>query len=159
MHGIITDINFIFIIVSPKSHQNLTNTHQILTEFRSEKTSRYATDIPSRTKAMANLRRNIVTSNQLTTDLNKLPQQPSINSQQFRTYLTVGLFSERNQAFTESALRNLIFKADSRKSTLGVINGNGLIESRAIVRLGRKVLINEEKFFEWLEAQQSIGGN
>lgn len=68
-------------------------------------------------------------------------------------YLTVAQFSERNAAFTEPAIRNLVFKADSRESTRGTIPGNGLIEAGAIVRLGRKVLIHEGHFFEWIEAQ------
>lgn len=68
-------------------------------------------------------------------------------------YLTVAQFSERNPAFTEPSLRNYIFKADARESTLGTIPGNGLIESGAIVRLGRKVLIHEGRFFDWVESQ------
>jgi hypothetical protein len=70
-------------------------------------------------------------------------------------YLTVEQFSQRNPAFTPAALRNLIFKADERQSTKGTIPGNGLIESGAIVRLGRKVLIVESRFFDWVESQQS----
>ena len=69
-------------------------------------------------------------------------------------YLTVEQFSQRNPAFTPAALRNLIFKADERQSTKGTIPGNGLIESGAIVRLGRKVLIVESRFFDWVESQQ-----
>lgn len=70
-------------------------------------------------------------------------------------YYTVAQFSESNPAFSESSIRNLIFKADTRKSSIGDIQGNGLIESGAVIRLGRKVLISEAKFFKWLEAQQS----
>lgn len=69
------------------------------------------------------------------------------------TYFTVAQFSERNPAFSEAALRNLIFKADARESTLGTIPGNGLIESGAILRLGRKILIHQGRFFAWVEAQ------
>ena len=69
-------------------------------------------------------------------------------------YLTVEQFSQRNQAFTPAALRNLIFKADERQSTKGTIPGNGLIEAGAIVRVGRKVLIVESRFFDWVESQQ-----
>ena len=72
---------------------------------------------------------------------------------QRQPYCTVAQFSVQNPAFTEPALRNLIFKADSRESTLGIIPGNSLIESGAIVRLGRKVLIHEERFFAWVEFQ------
>ena len=69
------------------------------------------------------------------------------------TYFTVAQFSLRNPAFSEPAVRNLVFKADARNSTLGTIPGNGLIESGAIVRLGRKVLIHEGRFFKWIESQ------
>jgi hypothetical protein len=69
-------------------------------------------------------------------------------------YFTVAQFSKRNPAFTEPALRNLVFKADTRESTRGNIPGNGLSVSGAIVRLGRKVLIHEVRFFAWLESQQ-----
>lgn len=69
-------------------------------------------------------------------------------------YFTVAQFAKRNPAFTEPALRNLVFKADARESTRGTIPGNGLIEAGAIVRLGRKVLIHETRFFAWLEGQQ-----
>jgi hypothetical protein len=71
-----------------------------------------------------------------------------------RVVITVRQFSQRNPAFSESAVRNLIFKADSRHSSIGVISGNGLIEAGAIVRIGRKVLIDEARFFEWVESQQ-----
>lgn len=66
---------------------------------------------------------------------------------------TVAQFAERNSAFTSAAVRNLIFKADERQSSNGAIPGNGLIECGAILRVGRKVLINEERFFNWVEAQ------
>ena len=71
-----------------------------------------------------------------------------------RVILTVRHFTHRNPAFTEAAMRNLVFKADERKSTKGIIAGNGLIEAGAIVRIGRKVLIDEARFFDWVEAQQ-----
>lgn len=69
-------------------------------------------------------------------------------------YFTVAQFAARNRVFTEPALRNLVFRADDRKSTRGTIPGNGLIESGAVLRLGRKVLLHEARFFAWLEAQQ-----
>jgi len=68
-------------------------------------------------------------------------------------YMTVEQFSERNPAFTPSSLRNLIFKANERQSSKGVIAGNGLLEAGAIIRIGRKVLINESKFYAWIESQ------
>ena len=69
-------------------------------------------------------------------------------------YLTVRQFSKRHAAFTEPSVRNLIFKADPRESSLGRIPGNGLIEAGAIVRIGRKVLISEPRFFAWVEGQR-----
>ena len=66
---------------------------------------------------------------------------------------TVGQFAKRNPAFSEAALRNLIFKADPRHSTRGEIPGNGLIEAGAIIRIGRKVLLDEERFFAWMYQQ------
>ena len=70
------------------------------------------------------------------------------------TYLTVRQFSERNPAFTEPSVRNLVFKADSRESSFGTIPGNGLLEAGAIIRIGRKVLIHEARFFAWLDSFQ-----
>lgn len=94
------------------------------------------------------------------------PQQTSENAaliaayqatEQRRMVLTVRQFSERNPAFSEAALRNLIFKADPRKSSRGEIPGNGLIEAGAIIRLGRKVLIDEAAFFAWIDSQKGAG--
>jgi hypothetical protein len=63
---------------------------------------------------------------------------------------TVKLFARENEVFTEPALRNLIFNAETRQSTKGEIPGNGLIECGAILRLGRKVLIDPPRFFIWI---------
>src|SRR5258708_2138805 len=62
-------------------------------------------------------------------------------------------FSVRNPAFSEPAVRNLIFKAAPRQSTKGEIPGNGLTEAGAILRIGRKVLIDEDRFFDWVRQQ------
>ena len=61
-----------------------------------------------------------------------------------RTICSVRQFSDRNPAFSQGALRYLIFNAKS----------NGLQNSGALVRLGRRVLIDESKFFKWLDDQQ-----
>ncbi|MDP2786240.1 MAG: hypothetical protein Q8O38_16855 [Sulfurimicrobium sp.] len=61
---------------------------------------------------------------------------------------TIAQFSSAFPAWTQPALRNLKFKAETRQSTKGPIPGNGLIESGAIVRVGRKVLVDEERFFD-----------
>lgn len=68
---------------------------------------------------------------------------------------TVEQFAQRNPAFTAAALRNIIFKAEPRHTSRGEIPGNGLIECGAVLRLGRKVLIDEARFFEWLREQQN----
>jgi hypothetical protein len=64
-----------------------------------------------------------------------------MNIQTLLSYLTVNQFSEKHPAFTRGGLRALIFNG----------NQNGLAKSGAIVRIGRKVLINEPKFFSWVE--------
>ena len=58
-------------------------------------------------------------------------------------YLTVNQFVTKHAAFNLGGLRSLIFNE----------NTNGLASSVAIVRIGRKVLIDESKFFAWVEAQ------
>lgn len=63
------------------------------------------------------------------------------------TLHTVKQHAEKHPAFTEGAIRMLIFNEQQ----------NGLAKSGAIVRLGRRVLIDEEKFFIWI-ASQNAGG-
>lgn len=72
--------------------------------------------------------------------------------------LTVKQFALVHQAFTEPALRNLIFKADNRSSSRGEVMGNGLLESGAIIRLGRRILIDEQAFFAWVRANSAVSG-
>jgi hypothetical protein len=54
---------------------------------------------------------------------------------------TVKQFTSKHPGFPEGGLRHQIFHE----------NTNGLRASGAIVRVGRKVLINEEKYFDWIE--------
>lgn len=68
-----------------------------------------------------------------------------------RPLLSVRQFAAKHSAFTQSSLRALIDKARERYSSRGVVPGNGL--APAIVRVGRKVLIDEEAFFRWLATQ------
>ena len=68
------------------------------------------------------------------------------------TLLTVRQFSDKHRAFTQGSIRNLIFLAESRKTSKGIIPGNGL--NIAIVRIRKKVLIDEAKFFQWIAEQQ-----
>ena len=58
-------------------------------------------------------------------------------------YFTVRQFLAKHRAFTNGGLRALIFNAHI----------NGLAKCGAIVRIGRKVLIDEAKFFAWIESQ------
>lgn len=67
---------------------------------------------------------------------------------------TVEQFCARNPAFSESAVRNLVFKSKSRHSSKGLIPGNGLVEAGALIRLGRKVLLHEPNFLNWAVDQQ-----
>jgi hypothetical protein len=62
-------------------------------------------------------------------------------------YSTVKQFCQKHPAFTEGGLRyEIIHEATT-----------GLKKSGAIVRNGRKVLINESKYFARLEAQNQGG--
>ena len=60
-------------------------------------------------------------------------------------YLTVQQFTAKHPAFNTGGLRSLIFHEHT----------NGLAQSGAIVRLGRKILIEENLFFAWVQAQNS----
>ena len=52
--------------------------------------------------------------------------------------------------FSASALRHMIFLSASRQNSAGdTIPDNGL--GRAIIRVGRKVLIDLDEFDEWLD--------
>lgn len=55
--------------------------------------------------------------------------------------LTVNQFCEKHRAFTRGGLRDRIFYAET----------NGLKKAKAILRNGRRVLIDEERFFNWLQ--------
>jgi hypothetical protein len=57
------------------------------------------------------------------------------------TIVTVKQFAERQPAFTNDSLRSLIFNGDK----------NGLNASGAIQRIGRRILIIEERFIAWVE--------
>ena len=70
-------------------------------------------------------------------------QQQTEPAQAAWIYFTVQQFIKKHQAFTIGGLRSLIFNEHT----------NGLAESGAIVRIGRKVLIDEAKFFAWVESQ------
>lgn len=81
-------------------------------------------------------------------------EEPAVESAP-RDLLTVEQFSERRSAWTQAALRNLILNSTPRVNSRGErIPGNGLAGAGAIVRIGRRVLIDEQAFFKWIAAQQ-----
>jgi hypothetical protein len=56
---------------------------------------------------------------------------------------------------TGSAIRALIFHADDRTNSRGdILPGNGLAKTGAIVRIGRKVLIDIDRFAAWMESHR-----
>ena len=57
--------------------------------------------------------------------------------------LTVKQFAEKHPAFSESSLRYHIFNEKT----------NGL--TPALIRVGRKVLIKEDAFFDWIDGFQN----
>lgn len=75
-----------------------------------------------------------------------------------RDLFTVEQFSERRPAWTPAALRNLILNSVDRQNSRGErIPGNGLAKAGAILRVGRRVLIDEAAFFRWIADQQKRG--
>jgi len=62
-------------------------------------------------------------------------------------YLTVRQLPERHPAFTQGGIRALIFNAEK----------NGF--HKCLRRCGRKILIDEKAFFEWLETQNAEDGH
>lgn len=75
-----------------------------------------------------------------------------------RRLFTLPKFAERYSDFTTlSAITNQVFKARPRHSSKGVIPGNGMLDFGVIVRNGRRVLIDADAYFRWLDAQQNGG--
>jgi hypothetical protein len=69
-----------------------------------------------------------------------------IEDQPKSIFRTVKQFTQINTAFTNGGIRSLIFNERQ----------NGLAQSGAIVRIGRKVLIDEARFFSWVETQNRV---
>ncbi len=61
-----------------------------------------------------------------------------------RTLLTVNQFAAKHPAFSVGGLRWQIFNSAR----------NGLDEAGSIVRLGKRVLIDQVKYFQWIDSQQ-----
>ena len=64
------------------------------------------------------------------------------------TLYTVAQFSERHPFISQGGLRFQIFNSKE----------NDLEKSGALVRLGKRVLINESKYFDWIDSQQVDSG-
>ena len=60
------------------------------------------------------------------------------------TLLTISQFSVKHGFISNSGLRFQIFNEKN----------NGLEMAGAIVRVGRRVLIDEERYFAWIDSQQ-----
>ena len=59
-----------------------------------------------------------------------------------------------NAGQTPGAIRCNVFKADSRLNSRGeIIQGNGLAAHGAIIRRGRRVLIDLDRYGAWLAGQ------
>lgn len=71
-----------------------------------------------------------------------------------RVLLSVRNFAARHSEFPAATLRDLIFKSEERYTAKGKLPGNGLLEAGAIVRVGRKVMIDETRFFAWVDSIQ-----
>jgi len=72
--------------------------------------------------------------------------------QPLRSLLTVRQLHDKYPAWSEAALRALILNARDRLNSKGQkVSGNGL--DVAIIRCGRKLLLCEALFIEWVAAQ------
>ena len=76
-----------------------------------------------------------------------------------RKLFTIPQFCERNPAFGDGQLRNWIQYAVPRIRTVRgqrvTLPPNGI--GMALVRVGRRVFIDEDKFFDWIDQQQKGG--
>lgn len=72
-----------------------------------------------------------------------------------RRLFTLKSFAERHASFlTLAALTNQVFKANPRHSSLGEIPGNGMNDLGVIVRVNGRVLIDEDRYFAWIDSLQ-----
>jgi len=60
-------------------------------------------------------------------------------------YFTVPQFSKRHVAFSNGSLRWIIYNSEK----------NGLDKTGAIIRIGRKLLIDETLFLSWVKCQNT----
>jgi hypothetical protein len=71
-------------------------------------------------------------------EITKLPENKTYSKDQY--LFTVAQLIAKHPAFKTGGLRSLIFNEHQ----------NGLAKTGAIIRIGRKVLIDENKFFAWV---------
>jgi hypothetical protein len=71
-----------------------------------------------------------------------------------RALLTIKQLSDKHKAFSQAALRNYIFKSKAVATNKGTIPGNGF--DACMFRVGRKILIDETEFFNWIDGQQGV---
>ena len=58
-------------------------------------------------------------------------------------YLTINQLTEQHPCFTKGGMHHYVFNSKF----------NGLDKSGAIKRVGRRILIDVERFFQWIEDQ------
>ncbi len=83
----------------------------------------------------------LIVGEQATAEGSKTSQSNANPVEPDQPFLTVNDFCRRYSAFKVGGVRNLLFHRDT----------NGLASSKAVVKVGNKVLINVEKFHEWVE--------
>ena len=66
----------------------------------------------------------------------------TINNNPSPSFQTIKGFAKKHDCFSEGSLRWMIFNSEQ----------NGL--SPAVIHIGRRVLIDEAKFFSWIQSQQ-----
>jgi len=65
--------------------------------------------------------------------------------------LTVEQFAIKHPLWSQGALRNIVFLSEDRPNAKKPSKANGL--KPCLVRIGRKLLIDEDKFFDWVASQ------
>ena len=74
--------------------------------------------------------------------------------------LSVREFGQKHSTFSQATLRHLIFYSEPRKGARGhEIPGNGMKEAGAILRVGSKVLLHEQRFFNWIDRSNGFSNN
>jgi len=84
---------------------------------------------------------------------------PQNENTQIRTVYTIDELANHPEfkVFTKSSLRHLIYKSRPRLSASGdTIPSNGLVEAGAIIRIGRKILIDAENFRKWISGHREV---